>query len=249
MESPGGGGRPVSPPIAGLPGGMPRQRGFYSEPLDAGMPAEELEAIASESAAGPRTAKLQPSTARQAVPKASLFRGRGTEARADVGRRAHAALEAANEVRAIFPAARSTHCTTPAPLARRQPRSRAPPPPPQANVPQRALEPKVLVPFAPGAGRTPRRIVIERQKRLFALQDVGALLLDLGVDGRRWALDRLIVVLPLRGRERQRRWDQRWARAAATALEWRLHHSFTKEIGCAALDLSLIHISEPTRPY
>ena len=108
MESPGGGGRPVSPPIAGLPGGMPRQRGFYSEPLDAGMPAEELEAIASESAAGPRTAKLQPSTARQAVPKASLFRGRGTEARADVGRRAHAALEAANEVRAIFPAARST---------------------------------------------------------------------------------------------------------------------------------------------
>ena len=102
MESPGGGGRPVSPPIAGLPGGMPRQRGFYSEPLDAGMPAEELEAIASESAAGPRTAKLQPSTARQAVPKASLFRGRGTEARADVGRRAHAALEAANEVRAIF---------------------------------------------------------------------------------------------------------------------------------------------------
>ena len=123
MESPGGGGRPVSPPIAGLPGGMPRQRGFYSEPLDAGMPAEELEAIASESAAGPRTAKLQPSTARQAVPKASLFRGRGTEARADVGRRAHAALEAANEVRAIFPAARSTHGTYPAPLARRQPRS------------------------------------------------------------------------------------------------------------------------------
>ena len=49
-------------------------------------------------------------------------------------------------------------------------------------MPQRALEPKVLVPFAPGAGRTPRRIVIERQKRLFALQDVGALLLDLGVD-------------------------------------------------------------------
>ena len=40
----------------------------------------------------------------------------------------------------------------------------------------------MLVPFAPGAGRTPRRIVIERQKRLFALQDVGALLLDLGVD-------------------------------------------------------------------
>ena len=115
MESPGGGGRPVSPPIAGLPGGMPRQRGFYSEPLDAGMPAEELEAIASESAAGPRTAKLQPSTARQAVPKASLFRGRGTEARADVGRRAHAALEAANEVRAIFPSARSTHGTYPAP--------------------------------------------------------------------------------------------------------------------------------------
>ena len=121
MESPGGGGRPVSPPIAGLPGGMPRQRGFYSEPLDAGMPAEELEAIASESAAGPRTAKLQPSTARQAVPKASLFRGRGTEARADVGRRAHAALEAANEVRKFSAqfSARSTQHLRP---------SRAPPP-------------------------------------------------------------------------------------------------------------------------
>ena len=39
-------------------------------------------------------------------------------------------------------------------------------------APPRALEPKVLVPHQPGPGRAPRKIVIERQKRLFALQDV-----------------------------------------------------------------------------
>ena len=41
-----------------------------------------------------------------------------------------------------------------------------------SSAPSRALEPKVLVPFQPGPGKTPRRIVIERQKRLFALQDL-----------------------------------------------------------------------------
>ena len=49
-------------------------------------------------------------------------------------------------------------------------------------APPRALEPKVLVPHQPGPGRAPRKIVIERQKRLFALQDVHQLILDLGVD-------------------------------------------------------------------
>ena len=37
-------------------------------------------------------------------------------------------------------------------------------------APPRALEPKVLVPYNPGPGKTPRKIVIERQKRLFSLQ-------------------------------------------------------------------------------
>ena len=45
----------------------------------------------------------------------------------------------------------------------------------RATAPSRALEPKVLVPFQPGPGKTPRRIVIERQKRLFALQDINQL--------------------------------------------------------------------------
>ena len=49
-------------------------------------------------------------------------------------------------------------------------------------APPRALEPKVLVPHQPGPGRAPRKIVIERQKRLFALQDIHQLILDLGVD-------------------------------------------------------------------
>ena len=48
--------------------------------------------------------------------------------------------------------------------------------------PSRALEPKVLVPFKPAAGEVPRRIVIERQKRLFALQDLSQLLTDVGID-------------------------------------------------------------------
>ena len=52
----------------------------------------------------------------------------------------------------------------------------------KAIAPSRALEPKVLVPFNPGPGRTPRRIVIERQKRLFALQDLAQLLGDMGID-------------------------------------------------------------------
>ena len=38
------------------------------------------------------------------------------------------------------------------------------------------------MPFNPGPGKTPRRIVIERQKRLFALQDMAQLLGDLGID-------------------------------------------------------------------
>ena len=49
-------------------------------------------------------------------------------------------------------------------------------------APSRALEPKVLVPYVQAPGCTPRRIVIERQKRLFQLQDLAQLLLDLGID-------------------------------------------------------------------
>jgi hypothetical protein len=57
---------------------------------------------------------------------------------------------------------------TPIPQKKQQLAKRAP----QATTPSRALEPKVLVPYHPGSGNTPRRIVIERQKRLFALQDL-----------------------------------------------------------------------------
>lgn len=42
------------------------------------------------------------------------------------------------------------------------------------------LEPKVLVPFEQRAGRPPRRIEIERKKRLFASQDIEKLLLSTG---------------------------------------------------------------------
>ena len=51
-----------------------------------------------------------------------------------------------------------------------------------ASAPSRALEPKVLVPFNSGPGQPPRRIVIERQKRLFALQNIAQLLADMGID-------------------------------------------------------------------
>ena len=50
------------------------------------------------------------------------------------------------------------------------------------SSPSKALEPKVLVPFKPAPGEVPRRIVIERQKRLFALQDLAELLAEVGID-------------------------------------------------------------------
>ncbi|KAI9175897.1 hypothetical protein H9P43_006261 [Blastocladiella emersonii ATCC 22665] len=43
------------------------------------------------------------------------------------------------------------------------------------------LEPKVVRPFQPRPGETPRRIEIERKRRLFAAQDISAVLDDLGV--------------------------------------------------------------------
>ncbi|KAJ1636957.1 hypothetical protein T492DRAFT_353558 [Pavlovales sp. CCMP2436] len=52
----------------------------------------------------------------------------------------------------------------------------------RAGAPTRALEPKVLVPFNPGKGETPRKITIERQKRLFSLQDIRQLLSDEGIE-------------------------------------------------------------------
>ena len=54
----------------------------------------------------------------------------------------------------------------------------------QLDVPATALEPKVMSPFQTTPGTTPRKIEIERKKRLFAAQDITDLLLAEGVDYR-----------------------------------------------------------------
>ena len=52
----------------------------------------------------------------------------------------------------------------------------------QSSIPLAAMEPKVMIPFKPGPGKTPRRIEIERKKRSFAAQNIGELLLRAGID-------------------------------------------------------------------
>ena len=44
------------------------------------------------------------------------------------------------------------------------------------------IEPKLIAPLFPRSGEPPRRIVMERTKRLYAAQDIDALLRDRGVD-------------------------------------------------------------------
>ncbi len=44
------------------------------------------------------------------------------------------------------------------------------------------LEPKVMAPHYRGQGKTPRKVEIERKKRLFAAQDITLLLLKEGID-------------------------------------------------------------------
>lgn len=118
-----------------------RQRGFYSEILDAEMDEESAEQLLASASCGPHSEALQPKLAapKQKVLSVSQFGGAGEEV-----------LQSAAERQAKL-MAQST------------------------SAPSRALEPKVLVPFHPGPGKTPRRIVIERQKRLFALQDLAQL--------------------------------------------------------------------------
>jgi dynein heavy chain len=124
------------------PGTAPpgRQRGFYSEILDAEMEPENQLQLLQAASCGPRSLDLQPklSAPKQRMPLAKQFRGMSEEAHAAATKRMRMKTRAASA----------------------------------ASAPSRALEPKVLVPFNPGPGRTPRRIVIERQKRLFALQDL-----------------------------------------------------------------------------
>jgi dynein heavy chain len=50
------------------------------------------------------------------------------------------------------------------------------------HVSSSATDPKVLVPYKPVAGQPPRRVEIERRKRLYAAQDIEKLLLDLGLE-------------------------------------------------------------------
>lgn len=46
------------------------------------------------------------------------------------------------------------------------------------------VDPKVMEPFDPIPGRPPRKVVIDRQRKLFASLDIEELLLELGIDYR-----------------------------------------------------------------
>ena len=143
-HEPQSGQRPITPAV-GVP--MMRQRGFYTELLDAEMDPAQVSAIAQDASRGSVDPMLQPQLAApvQKVPPATQFE-------ADV----NDALQAASDRRAKLGAGRSRPGT-----AQR---------PGYGSAPSRALEPKVLVPYNVGPGKTPRKIAIERQKRLFALQ-------------------------------------------------------------------------------
>ena len=119
-----------------------RQRGFYSEILDSDMDPSNAEQLLQSASCGPQTLDLQPRLASQKQP---LLRASDFLPEGA----GEEAMQAAVDRQARLAAGAHS-----------------------ATTPSRALEPKVLVPFHPGPGHTPRRIVIERQKRLFALQDL-----------------------------------------------------------------------------
>eukprot|EP01137_Pigoraptor_chileana_P006304 Opistho-2@50512 len=52
----------------------------------------------------------------------------------------------------------------------------------KSDVPPKALEPKVMLPYKHGLGKTPRKIEIERRKRTFASQSIESLIAELGID-------------------------------------------------------------------
>ena len=44
------------------------------------------------------------------------------------------------------------------------------------------VDPKVMEPFIPIPGKPPRKVVVDRQRKLFASLDIEQLLLELGID-------------------------------------------------------------------
>lgn len=135
-------------------GGTARQRGFYSEMLDTSFVGKNI--VPGTEAAG----KVSSHTARMLGAQQAAAR------RQNVPHVSTFSLAPADDeaLRRKAALGASTNSST------------AP-----GRELQRALEPKVLVPYAPGAGRAPRQVVIERQKRLFSLQDIRQLLIDEGV--------------------------------------------------------------------
>ncbi|KAG8459526.1 hypothetical protein KFE25_012861 [Diacronema lutheri] len=150
-----------SPPATGMSGvsqtaeAAGRQRGFYSETLDPEYVAKVYGGLESAAKPAPR--------ARAAFGAARPGARRANAPRASAFAAAPPDEDALRRKAAL---GLSVH-------ARAGPRH---------DAPVRALEPKVLVPYVPGPGRTPRQITIERQKRLFSLQDIRQLLIDEGVE-------------------------------------------------------------------
>ena len=147
-HEPSSGQRPITPAV-GVP--AMRQRGFYTELLDAEMDPAQVSAIAQDASRGSVDPMLQPQLA---VPVQKVVPAAQFEAGIDD------AIQAASNRRAMLGMARSRPGTAQGPG--------------YGSAPSRALEPKVLVPYIVGPGKTPRKIAIERQKRLFAMQVVAS---------------------------------------------------------------------------
>eukprot|EP00965_Chrysotila_dentata_P230422 6197764-Pleurochrysis_carterae.AAC.2 len=138
--------------------GTGRQRGYYSEILEPELAA----AVAPAAADGPRQA-MQPrlGAPKQALPPAKLL---------------------GSETRMVYPLSpskpRAASLSSPLRSLHKSPL----PAKTTGNFKADAPQPKVLVPFHQEPGAMPRKVVIERQRRLYTEQDIEQLLLDEGVD-------------------------------------------------------------------
>jgi len=159
--------------------GRVKQRGIYSEFLGKSTPLAEQEvtngphvdaAAASAASAAPvRPAAAAPAAGAplvQKAPKASSFKRNLAQSQPTA-----ASLASSAALAASLAAATSATSATSAALA---------------SLPR--LEPKVLVPYEQRPGKPPRRIEIERKKRLYAAQDIEKLLLAAGVNYARYGV-------------------------------------------------------------
>lgn len=160
--APGSSRRPAPPAAkSSAAAGRVKQRGIYSEFLDKTKSQEDKDAengMSAVQAKGIVGSTPAGGSVAQKPPKASSFK-----------------RPAPNDTAAPAPAPSAATATTTSSFVD----AYASPSSSQPTLPR--LEPKVLVPYEQRPGKPPRRIEIERKKRLFAAQDIEQLLSNAGV--------------------------------------------------------------------